>query len=611
MKLGVRAKLFLISFGLIAVSVVVAYTYLRGALEEALIANVRTDLDLRARLVAREANGRSALPNDMSAWQELARDLGQRADARVSLIRKDGLVMGDSEVSAARLPTVENHKDRPEVKLALEGKTGVSVRQSATVGRRMMYVAEPFERDGEIAGVARVSVPLTRVDAAVGHLQRIAGIGALLALGVALVLSSVAAQFASQEARSLTEAARRMARGDLAARTRRRGGDELGELGQALDQLAEGLTTTLAELRIERDRLSGILSGMEEGVLLLDREGRVVLVNPALREMLIMPPDAKGKTPLEVIRHADLKALLDEAMESHQVATREIDLGGLKPRRLLVRAAPLRGDQGGTFAVFVDVTEMRRLETMRRDFVANVSHELRTPVTAIRSAAETLQTAVDRDPEAARAFVEMVARNAERLRVLIEDLLDLSRIESQKYNLAMERVDVRTTTRQVLAWFQSRAEEKQIALSNDVPEDLPHPYADSKALEHVLTNLVDNAIKYCPAGARVVVDAQIRGALVQVRVVDNGPGIEARHLPRLFERFYRVDAGRSRELGGTGLGLSIVRHLVEAMGGTAEVESELGNGTTFAFTLRTDTPPAVARSTPEEAPEPVEAGARS
>lgn len=597
MKLGIRAKLFLLSLGLIVLPVFASYLYLRGALEQAMLSSVRSDLGVRARLVAQEVG--DSPPRSPQEWQDLAQLLGKRAEARVTLIAPDGTVYGESDLSFAALQGVENHAARPEVQAALRGRTGEDVRLSATVGQRMLYLAEPVKLRGEGVGVARLALSLSRVDQVVSNLQRLAGIAVLLAIGLAIVLSTVAAQLVWRDAHALTQAARRMAAGDLATRTRRTEQDEIGELGRALDQLAQGLSSTLSELRAERDRVSGILSGMHEGVLLLDRDGRVALVNPALCEMLLLPSDAQGKTPLEVIRHAELKDLLDECRENDQAASREIEIGGLKPRRLLVRAAPLPGDQGGTLAVFVDVTDMRRLETMRRDFVANVSHELRTPVTAIRSAAETLDGALERDPEASRRFVEMITRNAERLRELVEDLLDLSRIESRKYELSFTQLELAEHVGGVLAMFRDRADKKRINLKHSVTGALPKLAVDQKALDHVLTNLIDNALKYCPDGSTIALGAQSEGDWVRIEVADDGPGIESRHLPRLFERFYRVDAGRSRELGGTGLGLSIVKHLVEAMGGAVRVESELGQGTRFSFTVPTRAPPAPERSAPD------------
>jgi two-component system, OmpR family, phosphate regulon sensor histidine kinase PhoR len=341
-----------------------------------------------------------------------------------------------------------------------------------------------------------------------------------------------------------------------------------------------------AELTEERNRLRGIVEGMEEGVLLLDSGGHVALVNAALREMLLLGADAVGKTQLEAIRHADLKEIVDQARDEGEAVTGEIEVEGLKPRRLLVRAARLPGDIGQVFAVFIDVTEVRKLESLRRDFVANVSHELRTPVTAIRSAAETLQGGIPGDPRVLDQFIGIMARNAERLHGLVEDLLDLSRIESQKLKLVPEPLDVRAVFAQVLSLFKERADKKQVELVNAAPASLPRLFADRRALEHVLTNLVDNAVKYVGERSKVVLRAEVSGEELLLKVEDTGPGIEERHLPRLFERFYRVDAGRSRELGGTGLGLSIVKHLSEAMGGAVAVDSKPGVGTTFIVSLK-------------------------
>lgn len=411
-------------------------------------------------------------------------------------------------------------------------------------------------------------------------------LAALLSLLVALAMSELAARIVSRAVSDLTEVARGIAAGELDVARQPVTDGVLGELGRALDRVAKELAGALTELTEERDRLRGILVGMEEGVLLLDEQERVLLLNAALREMLLLGTDAIGRTQLEAIRHAELKDLLDHARSSAEPVTGEIELGGLKPRRLLVRAAQLPGREDQVFAVFVDVTEVRRLESVRRDFVANVSHELRTPVTAIRSAAETLQGGIPSDPRVLDQFIGIIARNAERLQDLVEDLLDLSRIESQKLKLTLEPLELRTVSAQVLSLFRERADRRRVELVNDASASLPRVLADRRALEHIITNLVDNAVKYCAEGTRVVLRAEESAAEIKLIVADDGPGIEARHLPRLFERFYRVDAGRSRELGGTGLGLSIVKHLSESMGGGVGVTSTPGNGTTFTVSLK-------------------------
>jgi two-component system phosphate regulon sensor histidine kinase PhoR len=584
-KLGIRAKLFLTSLAVIVVTVVVAYEYSSDRLERELTSRVRAELIVRAKLVALGAASSYARWEDRPVWDDLARDLGKRANAEVTLLRKDGNVLGDSREHDDPV----SFGERAEVRGAL-ALSGREPGYSSVIDGHTLVVAVPFSRADEVAGVARVALPLTEIDVARAELGKTLTMATALALAAAVIVSTLAAEVASRTARSLTEVARRMADGDLTTRSRQSGDDEFGELGRALDQLAKNLSRTLGELREERDRLGGILASMQEGVLLLDRDGHIFVLNPSLREMLLLGPDSVGKTVLGVVRHTELKELLDLGRRSSEPVTREIDFGTIQPRRLLVRAAQLPGDQGGLLAVFVDVTEVRRLESLRREFVANVSHELRTPVTAVRSAAETLQNAASDDPAASKMFLSIIERNAERLHDLVEDLLDLSRIESRGLKLSMEPLSVDAVYDQVLSLFSERAAKRGAALENEATDELPRIYADRRALEHVLTNLVDNAVKYCPSGTTIRLRAIAHDQDVELLVEDDGPGIEQRHLPRLFERFYRVDAGRSRDIGGTGLGLSIVKHLVEAMGGTVHVESAPGVGTKFGVVLKVGQP---------------------
>jgi two-component system phosphate regulon sensor histidine kinase PhoR len=409
--------------------------------------------------------------------------------------------------------------------------------------------------------------------------------GSAVALCLAIVLSNIVAKRMSSAVRQLTDTARRMTQGDLTVRTRVLGHDDLAELGHELDRLAGSLARTLGELRAERDLQRRILEAMQEGVAVVDRDGRIVLVNPALRSMLLVGADAVGKLLIETVRHAQLEDLLDAARDGSDNTPLEIELPGLKPRRILAHAAQLSGDDEGLLVVFVDVTELRRLESLRRDFVANASHELRTPIAAVRSATETLRGGALDEPDAAIRFVDIIERNAQRLQTLLEDMLELSKLESNEFKLKRERVELASVVPIVLALFRERAEKKGVRLAAELPREPMAVVGDARALEHVLSNLVDNAIKYCPQGARIVVRAASAGERVKLVVVDDGPGIAPEHLPRVFERFYRVDAGRSRELGGTGLGLSIVKHMVEAMRGRVAVESQVGRGATFTVSL--------------------------
>jgi len=437
-----------------------------------------------------------------------------------------------------------------------------------------------------IGGRLAEAMPSLEVERVTAQVRQLIWLGSGIALGVALLLSNVVAKRMSSALGELTRAARRMTDGDLSVRTRLVGSDELAELGRALDRLAGGLATTLGQLRAERDLQRRILEAMQEGVAVVDRDGRIVLINPALRAMLLLGADAVGKLLLETVRHAQLDELLEGARTSDETSAMEIELPGLKPRRILVHAAQLSGDDDGVLVVFVDVTELRRLESLRRDFVANASHELRTPIAAVRSATETLQSGAMQDTVAASRFVDIIERNAQRLQSLVEDMLELSKLESNEFKLKRERVELGSVVPIVLALFRERAEKKGVRLGAELPQEPTAVQGDARALEHVLSNLVDNAVKYCAPGSGIVVRASTEDdAHVRLVVSDTGPGIPPEHMPRVFERFYRVDAGRSRELGGTGLGLSIVKHMVEAMRGRVSVESEVGRGSTFTVSL--------------------------
>lgn len=584
MRLGIRGKLFILSLSLVALSTLIFLGYARADLEAKTVHRIEEELAVRLALGVLEVKPSMTEDEHFSGWQQLCERLARASRTRVTVIRKDGVVVGDSSRTSPEMTSMENHRLRPEVQDALRSGLGLSRRHSSTVEHDLLYIASPIgPKDGPF-GVLRMALELGEVTKEVAYVQRGIGIGAMIALLLSLGMASLAAVWASRATRQLTEVARRMSHGELNTQIPQLGEDEFGELGRTLGQLARSLSGTLGELRLERDRMAGILTRMSEGVLLLDEDQRITLINPALREMLLLQDDCIGKSVLDVIRHADLKRLLDQVRASAEGMTHEIEISGLKPRRLLVHVAPV-GTAGGVFAVAFDVTEMRRLESVRRDFVANVSHELRTPVTAIRSAAETIRDVAVHDVAALPRFTDIIARNAERLGNLVDDLLDLSRIESREIQIVREELDVSMLLSQVVALFRERAEKRQLNLVVEVPPNTPRIDGDRKALEHILTNLVDNAVKYSGSGAVIRVRAKQVGSALAFQVEDTGPGIAAEHLPRLFERFYRVDTGRSRELGGTGLGLSIARNLVEAMGSHIDVESTIGIGTRFEFTM--------------------------
>jgi two-component system, OmpR family, phosphate regulon sensor histidine kinase PhoR len=583
-KLGIRAKLFSAQLVLIVVSLGAGELYLRPRIENDLLERIRADMSVRLELVAEEAR-RLATSADANSpqWDDLADLLGRLAHTRVTFIDQNGTVKGDSELSAPALSQMENHGNRPEVRAAFSGHAGDSVRYSATLHTRLLYSAIPVP--GAQGMVARLSQPLADVDQAVAHVRTILLVAGALALLVAILLSSGAVVLLSRALRQVTVVARRMAAGELDLRTRLTSQDEIGELARALDQMAQNLSRSLRDLRDDRDLLGRILEAMREGVLVLDSERRILLFNGSARETLFFDSNVVGRPAIEVVRNAELHALIDASLSGREPVSGEIEVLGLRPRRLLVHVTRLSGEPRCVLAVLFDVTELRRLETVRKDFVANVSHELRTPIASVLSAAETLQTAARSDPKATASFVDMIERNARRLGDLVQDLLDLSRIEASEFRLNHESLDVARVIETTLNLLRERAAAKGIRISAALSPDLPAVRSDAIALDRVLSNLVDNAIKYCPEGAAVTVSVERQNGKVRVSVSDDGPGIEAHHLPRLFERFYRCDPGRSRAMGGTGLGLSIVKHLVEAMGGAVDVESTIGKGSRFSFTV--------------------------
>lgn len=581
--MGIRAKLFLVLFSLIVVSVGAVSIYISILLNHRLTDQVREDLRVKGELIRDRLEREGIAPNDDASWIKAVDELGMRSHAWVSLIRRDGKVLADSKVSADKLASLENHSTRPEIVDALERGSGSSIRYSTTLSRRMVYVALPFRRDGQVVGTVRVAEPLAAVEETLADAHRALLSSVLLAALIAAAVSILAADRVSAVVRSLTESAAKMAAGDLEIRTRAEGSDELAELGRALDLLAINLSAAMGALRKERDLLGGIVSAMHEGLLVLDGDGRIAMVNPALRKMLLLGPDLVGKYPLEVIRHPDFAALLEQCKGSNEPVPIEIELVALKPTYLLLHAVRI-AETGRLLVVFVDVTEIRRLERIRTDFVANVSHELRTPITAIRGYAETLRAGALSDPEVAASMVEIIFRQSERLSRLVEDLLELSRLEGSELKLSAQPVLLLELANRAVDAVRPRAESKGIHLQIRIPDDL-RALADERAVEQILLNLLDNAVKYMPSGGQVTITAAARDGRCEIEVRDNGGGIEAKHLSRLFERFYRVDKGRSRDMGGTGLGLAIVKHLVAGMKGEVKVVSAPGKGSTFTVIL--------------------------
>ncbi len=598
-RLGIRAQLVIASVVLMLVAGIVIERLGTRALESLMIDRTTELLTAELRLCEDVVRKRCAsTPCTSRDLDAISDEFGRLANARVTIVAKDGVVLGDSDITLDGLTHTPNHIAREEIAAALATGSGHSARFSDTLGHRMIYAARRYDGQDEPIAVVRIAVPLTDIDAAVvrARLYLIAAVGA--AIAAAILMSVFGAHLLTRPVRNLAQAALAMAGGDLEVHAPAQGTRETTELGRALNRLAKELLTAIEELRDERDLLASILDGMNEGVLVTDGDACIVLANRALRAMTLVGEDTIGKSVIEVIRNPALQEALNAAGKSSDAVVREVELSGILPRKLLVRVSklpsrqrPERGSSLGTpdrglIAVFHDVTDLRRLETIRTDFVANVSHELRTPVTAISTAAETLLGGALDEPEEAAEFVDVIDRHAKRLRQLVDDLLDLSKIESKGYRLTLVEQDVVPIVAHVARLLEEPARKRRIDLRIQRPDMSLPCRIDRRAMEQVLMNLLDNAIKYAGEGAHIVLASRPRaGGGVEISVSDDGPGISPAHLGRIFERFYRVDAGRSRDLGGTGLGLSIVKHIVELMNGTISVDSELGKGSTFTVRM--------------------------
>lgn len=564
---GLRGRFFLVSVLLVLAVVLLSGGYFEATLRGWAQSRAEAELLAQARVTRTVAAG------GLGDADALADRLGAASGARITIIARDGAVLGDSELPAAQLAGVEKHDDRPEVRAAFESGEGRAVRRSATLATEMLYVAVRYDEPAP-GGAIRVARPLSEVEAAVRGLRMALVVAGLLGLAAAVVLSGVLSHLLARTLRGWVQDARRVAEGE-----ERRAPAEVQEgLAGSLSRMAAELESTVATLAAERSRFEAVLESMDEGVVAVDAQQQLTMINRAALGLLSLSTWHGGSTLAERIPIPALHELVRQALAGHP-ERREFETLTTPPRQVLAYASPLRNQQGAV-VVMHDVTEIRRLERVRRDFVANVSHELRTPVSIIRANAETLLDGAIEKPEVARRFLDAQIRSADRLAALVADLLEISRIEAGTYLVSPDEVHLAPVVDHTIDSVERLAQEKSISITSEVAVDAT-VWADQQALEAVLLNLVDNAVKYTPAGGKIVVRALSRGEFVRIEVEDNGPGIEPRHRARVFERFYRVDKGRSREVGGTGLGLAIVKHLVEAMDGQVGVEPASPQGSIF------------------------------
>ena len=586
MTLGLRARMAVTALAATAAALVSVLLLATPGFRRLAMERSRETLLDEARLLARaveEPLTRRAGPEEVDPLVDAA---ARGVGARLTVIAPDGRVLGDSAESDEALAAMENHAGRPEVRSAFGSGAGTSVRHSATVKENLLYGAVVIRHDGRVVGVARIARSLASVEAQAAELRRGVAVALLVAFLLTAALSAVLSAPLAGPLGEIMEAARQFAAGNLAARIRGSRSDELGELARILNHSADQLQQRLTENTRERARTEAILSAMDDGVLAVDHRGVVLLANDTLRRHLDLR-DPVGRHYVEVVRQREVGDVLQEVLRTGERRAVEVELMHLRHDFSLI-AVPFPGAEGmphGAVLTFHDITERRRLERIRRDFVANASHELRTPLTSIRGFVEALEDGAVAEPATAERFLGKIRTHADRMAALVEDLLELSRLEAGERPPLWEQVPPAEIARDVAASFAERAARKGISLTR-TDTGVPTVMTDADRLRRVVENLVDNAIKYTAKGGLVEIATSAGpdgGAVLQVH--DDGPGIPAEHLPRIFERFYRVDKARSREMGGTGLGLAIVKHLAEGMGATVSVASEVGKGTTFTVVV--------------------------
>ena len=587
MKIKLHWKLTLIFCSAVMIGLFIGYgflvSHLKGYVEHNLETNLKHQILSGRDFLESQLSGQ----NMISDTDIIADRIGKQQELRVTIIDKSGAVIGDSELDASEIKKVENHLDRPEIQEVISKGFGISKRYSYTIKKYLFYMAIPFGKEKQ-AGFLRYAVPISYIEMLEGRLdQTIAG-ALLLVFLLSLVFTFVISFVVSRPLADMARIARAMAKGDFSRKPSIYSRDEIGDLAMALSYMSDEIKNKIDRIKHEGVKFDAVLSSMFEGIMVVDEKGRILLMNPSLRKIFFVDSDPENKSPVEAVRNPQIQDAVDKIIKDKQkLFSEEVTVSQPEEKVLKINAAPIiRNDAlEGAVLVFHDITELRRLERVRQDFVANVSHELRTPISSIKGYSETLLEGAIDDKDNVREFISIIFQDSNRLANLIDDLLDLSKIESGKMKMTFSPLEIQPILKRCLGVLEKTIKDKKLSVSINIPDGIPKVMADDKRIAQVFLNLFDNAVKYTGDGGSVKVEVSESGNLVQVDITDTGMGIPEQDLPRIFERFYRVDKARSRELGGTGLGLSIVKHIVISHGGQVWVKSEQGLGSIFSFTI--------------------------
>ncbi|MFA4992387.1 MAG: ATP-binding protein [Candidatus Omnitrophota bacterium] len=587
MRISFKLKLILSYFFLIFISLGFVAFFLDKNLEEKSLQEIKISLINEARLIESVISNNPSALNNPAYLDKLSKDFGAKIKSRITILNIEGKVLADSEVSLRRAADLENHLNRPEVIEALRGQIGEEIRYSSTLKIDMFYLAVLIKENDINSGILRLALPLTSVQKILFAVRKTIIVGLFFTLALAFVLASVLAKALIRPINRITHISSKFAQGDFSRRIFQSSNDEIGLLASTLNKMAQDIEEKIREVATKNQHLEAIFNSMIEGVIVTDESSRVISINHAIEELF----DAKGaaiegKFFLEGIRNSQISELISKAMSSAKLISKEITLIMPAQRVVQVNVSPIFEQDKVTGSVIVihDITEIRRLETMRRDFVANVSHELKTPLTSIKGFVETLLEGAMEDKENRANFLKIINNHVDRLNNLINDLLELSHIESKEIELLKNRLDLSSLVNEVVMGNKSQAKKKGVEIKSDLPAGLEIS-ADNSKIEQVLVNLIDNAIKYNKENGFVRIYSEQLADKLKIVVEDSGSGIPVKDIPRIFERFYRVDKARSRQLAGTGLGLSIVKHIIGLHSGSVGVESTEGLGSKFWFIL--------------------------
>lgn len=558
--------------------------------ERNLVRGIEESLTIEAGLV-RELVGESLInnSNDIAIY---VNKIKQTTNTRITIVDSLGNVIIDTEKN---YPDMDNHSKRPEIEASLKGNTGKSIRYSYTLKVDQMYVAQPILKDNSIIGAVRLSKPLYEINNLTKGLYINVFIAVLMGILAASLLGYKMSINITRPIKEITYTASRISKGDFDKRINTAGKDEIGILANSINDMASKLDEMIMRLQDKNVKLEAIMSSIVNGIIAIDSTERVLFINPVAERLLdIADRDIAGKHLLQVIRNNSIDNYLKTILKDKKFYNIEITMDDPAEKVLKLYANPIKktneNDIDGIIITIQDITELRKLERARTEFIANVSHELKTPLTSIKGFAETLKSGGMDDKQDAFRFLNIIEDEADRLYRLINDILSLSELEQRKAKMVKKEIDVGKAVKEVLSMLKSQSDRKNIELSVNVQEGLENLTGDADKFKQMLINLVDNAVKYTPQNGKVRVEAynlpeETGRDKVVIKVADNGIGIPKQHIPRLFERFYRVDKARSRKVGGTGLGLAIVKHIVILFNGEIEVESEIGQGTEFRITL--------------------------